>query len=127
MLRSGERLTCRRRKSSVSRYSGTSLVKLPGDRGRASSSSQPGPAKPTPMPLLLLLPLPLLLTLPLLPRVTGALVSMAAEVELLPATGAEPSSSRRRSKKVTDRTRFKSMMARQASASAWKVLGAYLS
>lgn len=128
MLRSGERLMCSRRKSSVSRCSGTSLVRPPGDRGRVSSSSPPEPAKPTPIPLLLLL-FTLLLTLPLLLRVAGALVRTVVEVEplLLPATGAEPSSSRRRSRKVTDRTRFKSMMARQASASAWKVLGAYLS
>jgi len=88
-----------------------------GNNGLAPSSpsSLSAPAKPTPKPAT---PLPLRPLLLLLPA-TGA--------EVLAAETAAPSSSRRRRRKVTERTRFRSMMPLHASASAWNVVGAYLS
>jgi len=126
MLRSGERLKRRESPSrSVSQCSGTSL-KPNSDSDQASLSSPPGSAKPTPM--LLLLPLPWLLTPLLLLRVAGSPASTVAGVALLllEAMGPVLSSLGRRSRKMTDRTRFKLMIACQAPTSAWKVLGAYL-
>ena len=108
MLHSSEKPTC-------SRHSGTSFG--PDDNnGLAPSSplSSSAPAKPMPK-LATPLPLPLLLLLP----ATGAEV-LAAEATAL-------SLSRRQRRKVTERTRFRLMMACHASALAWNVVGPYLS
>jgi hypothetical protein len=97
ILRSGDKLTRKRRRSSVSRRSGKILVP-DGDVGLMSAS-----------PVLL----------PMLPVASTVLGLGLGLVGLL--------SSRRLSRNVTERTRLRSMTARHAAASAWKAAGAYWS